>query len=325
MVKKHLNSIKIDFKKCIIEDCLLQIRNLKHINEPDLVKVWTIEIAPKDTPLVLNFIKEYFSDDDPVTYLHCKRIQKSADGSKLCVILCSTKLISDADDVCKKLKEADFAYEKLAQHDLPMVAPYSRELSREWSTRYWPLVWRGNPNDQILNDCVFDIPYIKKILEKVESKCIEIKDSKKGLPIVTAFVNPADVNNPYFEIDYRFEGDALCHSIMQGIRKVANEEAKRRERVSKGLEEARIDNYLCLDFEVYTSHEPCSMCAMALIHSRIKRCIFIEPRTKTGSLKQDSGDGYCMHNNKELNSKYEVFQWVGKQFSLPEIGADECC
>lgn len=36
MVKKALNPLKIDFKKCIVEDCLLQIRNEKNLEEPEL-------------------------------------------------------------------------------------------------------------------------------------------------------------------------------------------------------------------------------------------------------------------------------------------------
>lgn len=36
MVKKALNPLKIDFKKCIIEDRLLQIRNENNVDEPEL-------------------------------------------------------------------------------------------------------------------------------------------------------------------------------------------------------------------------------------------------------------------------------------------------
>lgn len=36
MVKKAFNPLYIDFKKCVVDGCLLQIRNEKHIDLPDL-------------------------------------------------------------------------------------------------------------------------------------------------------------------------------------------------------------------------------------------------------------------------------------------------
>lgn len=36
MVKKALNPLRIDYKKCIVEERLLQIRNKDNLHEPDL-------------------------------------------------------------------------------------------------------------------------------------------------------------------------------------------------------------------------------------------------------------------------------------------------
>ncbi|KAI9670001.1 MAG: tRNA-specific adenosine deaminase subunit tad3 [Alyxoria varia] len=52
--------------------------------------------------------------------------------------------------------------------------------------------------------------------------------------------------------------------------------------------------YLCLDLVVYTTHEPCICCAMALVHSRIGACVF-----ETGML--DTG-GFGVYESGVLQS-----------------------
>lgn len=60
--------------------------------------------------------------------------------------------------------------------------------------------------------------------------------------------------------------------------------------------------YLCTGYYVYTTHEPCVMCAMALIHSRVKR-VFYGARSSNGGL----GTLCKIHTVKDLNHHYEVF------------------
>ena len=262
--------------------------------------------------------------------LHVKRIRKITDQEdqpSLEVIIGSIELFNDETHVLQLFEENDiqFKYTNLSSRvNIPIDIPPTKELMLEWSNKYWPLVWRGNPNDQILNDYIFDIPFIENILQNIHEKSQkQYKENNKN-PIVTAFVNPADPLNVIYSYDCREQEGAspLDHSILKGISSVSEQLKKQQNNVNS---KDRDEGYLCLNFDVYTTHEPCSMCSMALIHSRIKRCIFIKPMQLTGSLKPESGDGYCMHQNKLLNSSYEVFQWVGKPLDLPEINQSLCC
>jgi tRNA-specific adenosine deaminase 3 len=68
-------------------------------------------------------------------------------------------------------------------------------------------------------------------------------------------------------------------------------------------------NYLCLNLHVYSTHEPCPMCAMALVHSRIGRLVYIKSTPKSGAIEPTSGSSYGIHWNKQLNWRYEAWKW----------------
>ncbi|KXJ82656.1 hypothetical protein RP20_CCG012461 [Aedes albopictus] len=68
---------------------------------------------------------------------------------------------------------------------------------------------------------------------------------------------------------------------------------------------AKYGPYLCTGYDVYLTHEPCIMCAMALTHSRVRR-VFYHSNTAKGGL----GSITKVHCAKGLNHHYEVFQIV---------------
>lgn len=238
-------------------------------------------------------------------------------------MLCSTEYSNSIEELKVKIEEfqPNLLYTNLnSKCFIPKEGPSTKELVLDWSNRYWPLVWHGNPNDQTLNDYTFDMDYIQKILKRI-SEIANEQSNTKNLPIVSAFVDPKNEKHVFYSIDERNceRKTPLDHSIMCGVKSVAEHQ-----KLYNNDEKKQLTTYLCLNFDVYTTHEPCSMCAMALVHSRIKRCIFINPMDKTGALKPQSGNGYCMHDNRLLNSKYEVFQWIGQDYNCPLIDKQVC-
>lgn len=62
--------------------------------------------------------------------------------------------------------------------------------------------------------------------------------------------------------------------------------------------------YLCTGFDAYVTREPCAMCAMALVHQRVRRVFFGIPNTSHGAL----GSKYTLQGVRSLNHHYTVFQ-----------------
>ncbi|RYP06826.1 hypothetical protein DL764_002938 [Monosporascus ibericus] len=88
------------------------------------------------------------------------------------------------------------------------------------------------------------------------------------------------------------------------------------------------DGYLCHELELYMTHEPCTMCAMAILHSRMGRIVFRHRMPLTGGMcSEDRGNDLCgadasctqgpcgggqglgLHWRKELNWSMLGWEW----------------
>ena len=75
---------------------------------------------------------------------------------------------------------------------------------------------------------------------------------------------------------------------------------------------AKSDGYLCSGLDLYLTHEPCVCCAMAMIHSRFRACIFEKRMPGSGALTaRDRKDslGYGLFWRRELNWRVMTFHY----------------
>ena len=61
--------------------------------------------------------------------------------------------------------------------------------------------------------------------------------------------------------------------------------------------------YLMCSYDVYVKHEPCLMCAMALLHSRVRRVFFNKLSAKGAFYSLTK-----LHTIQELNHSFEVYR-----------------
>ena len=72
-----------------------------------------------------------------------------------------------------------------------------------------------------------------------------------------------------------------------------------------------LGNYRLLGCTLYTTLEPCAMCAGAILHARIARLVYAAPDPKAGAC----GSVLSVMNHPQLNHKVEV---------IPNLLAEEC-
>lgn len=86
-------------------------------------------------------------------------------------------------------------------------------------------------------------------------------------------------------------------------------------------------HYLLTSLTLFTTHEPCIMCSMALLHSRVKEVFYLIPMKKTGGC----GGLTCVPRLEGVNHRYAVNIWKTDGDSLEEwsrrlgLDVDEAC
>jgi tRNA-specific adenosine deaminase 3 len=315
------------------------------------VDVWTAVIPAKISAKVLSHFKERLPEEvHQLNHLRRlikeDRMNDNPEGVVyLRLVVCTLDTLDDYDRVYQVVREAvdDESFEVVVEkRQVSKYPAYTKEQATEWSKMSWPMMWRGNPNliKTPLQESEVQqaIKYLKTVVEMGASN-----DSRE-LPIATVIVDPVKDKVVVSKCDNRTRGqNPINHSIMTAIYEAAIKEAERRANKQSSntsletlvsnsnssststlsstaaspqdasfggwLESER--NYLCLNLHVYTTHEPCAMCAMALVHSRIARLFYIRSSPLTGAIEPTSGAGYGIHWSKQLNWSYEAWKWRG--------------
>lgn len=314
-IKKQDNEFShIDFKNGILYESLKQIRynDLNNIDQdiPKLVDVWACRFKPLSAKSFVKFIRDFITPFEEQEFTHLKRLQKVVDGKSFTLkgILCSTKLYKTKESISNYIQEygeeemQNISIDDIMLLKIPSTHPATREICIKWSQEYWPMSWKGNPNHQFLKEVSFDMKKeninIQKLLrilqEGVNSDC-------KRVPVATMVIDSKSEEIITSSLDCRFE-HPLHHSIMKAIEQVAEKERLQRKEAGT-IDET--SGYLLNGLTVYTTHEPCVMCSMGLVHSRIQRLIFLQP-TKNGALETN----YQLGDRDDLNWRFETWRWL---------------
>ncbi|KAI9485520.1 MAG: cytidine deaminase-like protein [Benjaminiella poitrasii] len=281
--------------------------------ELEAVDVYTVYVEPKQTNNVLKFVQKHLPSLEGLE--HCKRIrritkQETDAGFVLEVLIClKEKMLQE--ELERLLVENDQQLYEPTVHlvSVSRHAPLNRQQYEAWN-HLWPLSYR--------EDTRLDPKFTKDDINVIHDHMRHLLSLST---VACRIVDPATNQVIAQEKDTRDE-HPLHHAVINCVNMVAlkeNEAYGGQGRRPKRTADEITDNdqpkksaYLCTGYDVYLTHEPCAMCAMALVHSRVSRVFYSIP-SKTGSL----GTNYKIHSHPSLNHHYRVFKHVLFTENLP--------
>lgn len=251
---------------------------------------------------------------------------------------------------------SDFeGWPRISTIPVPSCQPISTAQANAWSERFWPTVYkRGNPygpHPSIVENAAKKLGQVGDYIALAKAVGLQAAAVGVGRGFGCVVVDPevrevvAVAGDGRCKRNSKGWGNPLNHCVMRAVAMVAQK------RLEEGIEvmpdnpihpetdlERRYfdtkppplpvpteggegveggEGYLCHNMHVYLSHEPCVMCAMALLHSRVGVVVFGRRMPKTGALIAESADGqaegYGLFWRPELNWKFLCWQLVEEE------------
>ncbi|KAM6450076.1 putative inactive tRNA-specific adenosine deaminase-like protein 3 [Liasis olivaceus] len=205
---------------------------------------------------------------------------------------------------------------------VPACAPVTRPQYEE-AALHWPVSFHENKRiTQALKGCLFS-PLEKATMQNHMELAIHTaqQGARQGMePVGAAVVDPATGRVLAVGHDCRGGSNPLLHAAMVCIDLVAHSHGggAYSYKDHPACTFLHVDNnaqhppplgdglpYICTGYDMYLTREPCMMCAMALVHSRIQRVFYGTP-SPHGAL----GTAHHIHSRRDLNHRYEVFRGI---------------
>jgi len=238
----------------------------------------------------LNFLKRIYKDE--INY-HCSIVLIGRFVEK--IILDNHEEI---DDVLNVLK-INFGID---DNDVivvlvPQYPAFTEKQRDEWS-RVWPLIpshfEMSTPLPSLFT--VDDINRMRYFMSLAIEEAL-ISKSNGNFPIGCVITNESG------DILVKSQDSRNTHILDHCVMNVINSISKMQ------IEKEDKNNYLCTNLHLYITREPCIMCSMALLHSRISRVVYGSENLESGGL----GSKFKIHCSKKLNHKFHVYKGLMKE------------
>ena len=284
-----------------------------YTREIELTRVHVADILDKKMTSVL---VKTLTNTCPLSSLqHLKRVKAGRDKSKhLQIVLCS---VDDEafclDTFCSMAQIPNESIANIRTVEVPKHAPKTRK-QYETATQIWPVSFHEDKYiSKLVAGTLFSTEDRSEISNYLQAAFTMAKLGKnKGNHSVGCVVVDPSQNVIIAKSHDLSSINKLQTSVMVAIDLVARSQGGGvyenidSDMYFKDCSEEIKDKtgpYLCTGYDLYMTHEPGVMDAMALVHSRIRRVFYIW-QCSEGAL----GSLYKLHVTQGLNHHYEVFQ-----------------
>lgn len=281
----------------------------------------------------------------PRNWCHIKRVKKVPGGRYVCVLIelyhgwktCapeSPEAVPEESELSPTAQDVLKAFEHtLSLAQVPLQGHVTKSFQKSWSQEYWPIGLK--PPDKMLRKedelVTEDAIRTKRNMSTVLAMAKANKRLNGGALNACIIVNPETNTIVGSGVDMS-QRHALHHAIMVALQEVADWQVstwytvdgnnlddnnrKQSQLNSLGLGFTALDTgtkenyekyppYLSTGYDCYVLHEPCAMCSMALVHSRLRRVVYSISDKSNGML---GGSGVRLHSIKSLNHHFVVHQ-----------------
>lgn len=301
------------------------------------VDAWAVDIAdPKHTATMLKWLTT--SGYDTPALSHLKRIRKMPAYPTLLLTLSSDAPDLPTDQPLSLSLSAPYLI------TVPRTAALT-QTSLALKNTLWPTVFAPRRKDVPEVWSQAKVHWARRAMRHVVSEARKAGEEGE-LPVAAHVPSPfdgdegADASLPSFTaMDTRTSAShPLRHASLAVIRQVGDYRAavlpsrsvSRAEPSRPDTPATRADtpsstekngqHYLLTSLTLFTTHEPCIMCSMALLHSRVKEVFYLFPMDATGGC----GGVTCLPKLEAVNHRFGIGRWKNAALG-DDIHIDDGC
>jgi len=274
-------------------------------SEIQVINVYTAQIrSKKDANNLLKLLTPLPPDLD-----HLKRIRSTKSSDSLEILIGHDDPVVPEDDDNPIL--GLLVPSSIQKAPVPKFRPLTSFQSKK-SNEYWPCNFHPDKDVEKLvsQNCGFSVEEMESITNNVETVMTRFTQMKLQSCAVY------DPNDKELVCIANSTSSLLKHSVMNCLEMLADTQKKADEEtacdrkydsgeiVCKRIVRNKHSDYLCTGMDIFLSHEPCLMCAMALLHSRARRIYFVNDNLKNGGLSSV----VKLHCLEGINHRFQVFK-----------------